>query len=156
MWIYVLCFFVRPKFDSQGCVKTFPSFEQFLNYIIEKYKRKEKFDPHWSPYNIDCSPCILNYNAILKLESGTSDEDYMMSTSGLKELAEVEVLHVTDGGKSHSFIEEFYSQISCQTLEKLVEIYFMDFELYEYDDKLYFKICKTPTSEESVPFIKNS
>ena len=60
------------KYDKKGCVESpLPKFRQFVEYILSK-KGKDA-DPHWLRYSVACAPCLVKYDAIIKLE--TSDED---------------------------------------------------------------------------------
>ena len=64
----------KVKYDKKGCVVTFPTFRQFVDYIISPSPRGKKIDPHWSTYASGCAPCLVNYDAILKLETSEEDE----------------------------------------------------------------------------------
>ena len=55
-------------YDSlSGCIKTFPSFEQFLLYIATHSDTEA--EPHWDTYGRLCGTCLLPYDAVVKLES---------------------------------------------------------------------------------------
>ena len=60
------------KYDKKGCLVTFPTFRQFVDYIISP--NGKNIDPHWSTYASGCAPCLVNYDAILKLETSEEDE----------------------------------------------------------------------------------
>ena len=59
------------KYDEKGCVTAFPTFRQFVEYITSD--RGKDGDPHWLRYSAACAPCLVSYDAIVKLE--TSEED---------------------------------------------------------------------------------
>ena len=60
------------KYDEKGCVSSFPTFKQFVEYIISD-KGKDS-DPHWLRYSVACAPCLVSYDAIVKLETTEEDE----------------------------------------------------------------------------------
>ena len=64
------------KYDQKGCVVTLPTFRQFVDYIL--FSKSRRIDPHWSTYASGCAPCLVNYDAILKLETSEEDEGSKM------------------------------------------------------------------------------
>ena len=60
------------KYDEEGCVATFPTFSQFLEYITSDEGKDG--DSHWLRYSAACAPCLVNYDAIVKLETSEEDE----------------------------------------------------------------------------------
>ena len=60
------------KYDEKGCVSSFPTFKQFVEYIISD--RGKDSDPHWLRYSVACAPCLVSYDAIVKLETTEEDE----------------------------------------------------------------------------------
>ena len=59
------------KYDKKGCVSTFPTFRQFVEYIITD---KGRDADHWNRYSVACAPCLVSYDAIVKLETSEEDE----------------------------------------------------------------------------------
>ena len=60
------------EYDKEGCVATFPTFIQFVKYITSE--RGKDGDPHWMRYSAACAPCLVSYDAIVKLETSEEDE----------------------------------------------------------------------------------
>ncbi len=56
---------------SDGCARLFPTFAQFLQYVAET---PAKFDSHWAPYAKTCAPCLVEFDAIVKLETADADQ----------------------------------------------------------------------------------
>lgn len=126
--------------DANGCPKTYPTFQQFLQYLI-KFPRDH--NEHWISYSRNCAPCLLNYDAVIKLESAQEDQEYVLEHSGLDKFAMLEFKHPTQGGKTEDHRKEFYSQVHCDVLERLYILFQSDFELYEYDPQPFYEICKS-------------
>ena len=59
------------KYDKKGCVATFPTFRQFVEYILTDEGRDAD---HWNRYSAACAPCLVSYDAIVKLETSEEDE----------------------------------------------------------------------------------
>lgn len=50
-----------------------PTFKEFLQYIVYRYKAQKAFDEHWAPYWKFCTPCSINFTLIVKLETFRRD-----------------------------------------------------------------------------------
>ena len=61
----------RVKYDKKGCVTSFPTFKQFVEYIMTD---KGRDADHWMRYSVSCAPCLVNFDAIVKLETSEEDE----------------------------------------------------------------------------------
>lgn len=125
--------------DAKGCIQTFPSFTQFLKYLIIK---PDWHDAHWRSYTKTCSPCILDYDAIIKLETADRDQDFVLKQSGLSAYTHLDYKHPTKGGKSQDFRKEFYSQVSCDLLQQILNLYRADFDLFGYESALFNQYCR--------------
>ena len=51
--------------------------------------------------------------------------------------------HSTSGGKTEEFRKKYFGQLPCETLNQLTDLYKVDMEMFEYDDSLYRRLCKT-------------
>ncbi|TRY70203.1 hypothetical protein TCAL_09643 [Tigriopus californicus] len=125
--------------DAEGCVKTHPTFQQFLEYLI-KFPRKH--DVHWISFAKNCAPCLLDYDAVIKLESAQEDQEYVLQQSGLDQFASLELKHPTLGGKTENHRKEFFSQVHCDVVKRLHVLFESDFELFEYDPQPFFDMCR--------------
>ena len=45
-------------------------------------------------------------------------------------------------GKTEEKRQEFFSKVPCSDLKWLYRYYYMDFKLFDYDPKPFFKLCK--------------
>ena len=50
-----------------------PTFEEFVDYIIEEKNAGRKVDDHFSDYNWLCWPCSINYDIIAHTETLQAD-----------------------------------------------------------------------------------
>lgn len=125
--------------DKKGCVKKTPTFEQFLQFLVG---HPNPFNPHWLPYYKNCAPCVLTYDAIVKKESGASDQEYVMAKSRLRDFTQFKYRHETHGGGTEESIKTYFKDINCSLIEKLYHLYELDFELFEYELHPFDEICK--------------
>lgn len=73
---------VNPK-KSKHC---YPTFSQYIDYIINEYDTGEHMDEHWHPYSTFCSLCQVNYDYILRFETVEEEQNYIVQ-SGVSLLA---------------------------------------------------------------------
>ncbi|CAH1786203.1 unnamed protein product [Owenia fusiformis] len=66
-------------------------FEEFLSYVIALSEKGgvENMDIHWQPIDIECDPCMIDYNIIGKMETFHSDMQYFLSTIGAEDRIEL-------------------------------------------------------------------
>ena len=46
-----------------------PTFAEFVQYLVDIHKKGESFDMHWSPITQFCTPCQVNFDVIMKFET---------------------------------------------------------------------------------------
>jgi len=85
---------------------------------------------------------LVDFDAVVKLETSAEDEEYVFAKTKINQYAKFHLENPTKGGRTEEKIEYFYSTIPCQTLEKLVLLYGMDMEMFNYDDNLFKNICQ--------------
>ena len=117
-----------------------PTFSQFLEFIITDPNGIEN---HWLPYT-SCSPCHLDYKAIIKLETAEQDNQYVLQRSRLKNWTTYKKQHVTKGGASNDkdIRNRYFSDVSCDLLRRVYQFYKRDFELFDYKPDEFYDICK--------------
>lgn len=97
-------------------------------------------DDHWIPFYLFCTPCLLNYDIIAKVETMLRDQVYVIWAAGLQGLIRPRWRHRTyhDEGKNTSM--RYFSQLTKEDMKRLYEKYKLDFELFDYkvDDYLQY------------------
>ncbi len=90
------------------------------------------FDDHWQEIYKMCSPCKVNYDYLGRLETIGDDAKYMLTSLDLQDKVSYPAKansHPTNSSKTY---DTFFSQITKATLDKLWELYKLDFELFGY------------------------
>ncbi len=64
--------------------KDVPTFEEFVEYLIDT--PVWKYNPHWLPYYMTCTPCHQRFDIIMHLDSILVDGNYLVYATGLPEL----------------------------------------------------------------------
>jgi len=116
-----------------------PTWREFVTYLLNT--PVTKFDEHWMPIWMLCSPCIVRYDVIAKMESFSEDTQFTLAQAGLEAKLTVEWKHRTGTGGSSDTIAEYFSQLTQSEVAALFRKYQLDFELYGYDPEPYFDIA---------------
>lgn len=118
-------------------------------------------DDHWIPYYLFCTPCLLNYDIIAKVETYLEDQVYIIRALGLQDSIRPRWKHRSSSSSAgspqdspqdlraslppsslpvNSIGRKYFSQLNESELRALHEKYRLDFELFDYsvDDYLPF------------------
>ena len=126
---------VRPRNAkrSRGDDITFP---EFIEYIVDSGKYKGFFDEHWRPMYQLAYPCIINYDFIGKFETLHDDITYVLQKAyGLDPVDDSPFKH-TSKKTDKSVVASFFKDVPASDIEKLKEIYALDFQLFNYSTDL--------------------
>ncbi|XP_068204141.1 carbohydrate sulfotransferase 11-like [Palaemon carinicauda] len=127
-----------------------PTFPEFVQYVIDETanltsaKSWQRNVKCWVSYWAQCNICTTDYNIIMKLETMSEDEQFLITLSKLKELKKMktdEWRHLKNES-SHAAAPAFYSQITQKQMHELYERYKLDFEAFGYDIKDYLPMAK--------------
>ena len=58
-------------FSATAATPTPPTFAQFVRFLLATPPADD--DPHWMPYWLHCSPCSVDYDAVVKIETSERD-----------------------------------------------------------------------------------
>jgi len=118
-----------------------PTFSRFLTHIA--MNNPTSFNRHWKPNWVLCNPCLYNYNFILKMETFDRDSGSLLRKIGAREVAEIN--HLNGSGKTKRKSVNFdglLKNVKPHILEKVLNIYYLDFVLFGYDINPFLKILQ--------------
>ena len=115
-----------------------PTFQEFLKFIA----KTQIYDEHWKPYYIECAPCEIDYQYILKMESLDKEQVYFATKFNLLQFLPDTTNRNPVGRTQLETAKEYYSQISKQLLQEVYELYEFDFRLFDYSPEQYFDFTK--------------
>ncbi|CAG9799276.1 unnamed protein product [Chironomus riparius] len=146
------------RFRGQQPLKNDPSgptFKEFLQFVVQHYKSGGRFDEHWSPIYQFCTPCSINFTLIAKMETFDRDSEYIIRQAGLETLLlnkvpNTKVSKISNRSKNNtaSLISRYFSQIDRHLLEDILEIYQLDFDLFNYNSSKYWKIVQQKSDKD--------
>ena len=127
-------------YDQNGCLKKFPTFSEFSDYFINNRDVALNLDPHFTPINDLCSPCLINFDAVYKIDE---DDDFtrdLFQRTGLS--VGEKNLNPTLGGKSSGgkFLE-FYEKLNCKQIKSLSQLFYHDLVLFNYTISSFISNC---------------
>nr|XP_012140692.1 PREDICTED: carbohydrate sulfotransferase 11-like [Megachile rotundata] len=114
---------------------TEPTFKEFVRYLIDT-DLASYGDDHWMPYYFFCTPCLVNYDIIAKVETLWRDQIYTIHKLRLQEVIKPRWRH--SGG--HSNVSRIYfRQLNRDMVKRLYEKFKLDFELFDYSPDVYYQ-----------------
>ena len=116
------------------------SFPSFADKVINRFA-EQRVNIHWRLFSSRCQHCYIPYTVIGRMETFDEDVRYIILKNRLeKQLPITKALQFKSKNSSlrgnkenESITMQHFSQLKKQQIEKLYELYKMDFELFEYD-----------------------
>ena len=112
-----------------------PTFSEFIDYVLKETQglvspRDWKGIMTWKSYYAKCLPCDVKFDVIMKLETHTEDEKWLINTRNLTQLSRVrDWRHLSS---SKTVRENLISQLSREQLDRIYQNYKVDFEMFNY------------------------
>ena len=137
---------MHPKYSTEEIATTRPYFQEFIKKMFDK-RWKYQSDRHWRSYYDLCSPCAINYDYILKLETfsteilpileilanGNKTVEYLFSMVIPKNKAsDLKKISVLKTSKVNSSIVAEYFNLTMNQRTVLYDMFETDMKLYGY------------------------
>ncbi|XP_017863415.1 PREDICTED: carbohydrate sulfotransferase 11 isoform X1 [Drosophila arizonae] len=133
----------KPKLISRAGNTKYPSFPEFVHWLLDQIKRGNYIDMHFVSATSFCTPCLIRFDMILKFESLAEDQLYLIEKTGLQRVIAPVWRNMGKGGrKTQELQQQFYSQLTKQEMLELYNYYQYDFDLFDYDIKEYLKYAR--------------
>eukprot|EP00094_Tigriopus_californicus_P014082 TCALIF_13638-PA protein Name:"Similar to Chst8 Carbohydrate sulfotransferase 8 (Mus musculus)" AED:0.15 eAED:0.15 QI:0/0.5/0/0.66/1/1/3/0/366 len=111
-----------------------PIFWEFVQWLLKM--KPIHMDEHWSPIMETCSPCIMNYEMILKLENHDVEEIILEEYLGISARLEPPTRANSYGNNVNLTEDEitrrYLDTLSIADVQKLFALYRHDFEIFDY------------------------
>ena len=104
------------------------TFREFVQYLIDP-QTPRPFNKHWRLFHETCYPCYVHYHFIGHYETMTEDRSYVSNKLGFKatRFPQSNVFH-----DSHRHVVEMFSNLTESEIQRLYEVYRLDFDLFGY------------------------
>lgn len=125
-----------------------PFIEFLETVVIPDYERNHchpglpcaEMNMHWRPVTGHCFPCHVPWTVICKMETFTEDRRRVHSLLGLENLNQRTnrvQLNMHGGNGTSDLTREEFDKVPEEVKNRLREIYYWDFKLFDYDPFLY-------------------
>ena len=100
-------------------------------------------DDHWRPYSVDCNYCDYAYDFIARFENFADDTKYIFETLNLTSLVPMSEIETKSNEVSGAKAEKeqrrrnYFRQLDNSTIESLIDMFKIDFEMFAYDPWSY-------------------
>lgn len=101
----------------------YPTFPEFVRWLLDQIARGNFLDMHFVAASKFCTPCLINFDIIIKFESLDQDQLYLIEKTGLKRIIAPEWRNVGKGKNTLELLQQFYSQLSRKELDGLYKYY---------------------------------
>ena len=139
------------------------SFSSFVNLVLHEYRTscypgstqhsrirtnwynkncEYKVNRHWRPFVFRCSYCDINYDIIGRMETWNDDLNYIIRKRGIEntlppQKANISFTHHSWKQNTEQMTIKHFSTLSDKQKEDLYNMFRMDFEMFNYDPKIY-------------------
>lgn len=110
-----------------------PTFKEFILFLIDNFKKGERFDEHWTPIYSFCTPCSINYTLIAKVETFQRDTEYIIRQSGLETL----LLNKMPAGKKIRSISNESTHQTAKLINKwvwIIQIWLISSDCFHWEN----------------------
>ncbi|XP_075470276.1 carbohydrate sulfotransferase 9-like [Ascaphus truei] len=125
---------IKSKVRKTQDFKENVTFEEFIRYILQENPQDR--DIHWMPMFQLCHPCNIKYDILGKFETMKQDADHVLKTiAAPKALTYPSIRHYSNESRTNENTTSEYFRNLTTTLEllgRLVDIYRLDFSMFEY------------------------
>ncbi|KAM3871934.1 carbohydrate sulfotransferase 11-like [Diretmus argenteus] len=130
----------RAEPDSEALEKgNDVTFQEFVQYLVDpRTQREEPFNEHWERVHSLCHPCLIHYDVVGKYETLEPDAQAVLRLAGAAGTVQFPTSSKsvrTDGDMA----ARFFKNISPFYQKKLLNLYRMDFLLFNYSTPQYLR-----------------
>lgn len=128
----------KPKPSKRTPTHRWPTFAEFVAYLLDCRKRGDRLDMHWTPITEFCTPCMFKFDVVAKIETLDEDQQYVIEKAGLKEVLQSQWKNAGHGPTS-DHVAKYYAKLKRSDILRLYKLYKYDFQLFNYSIKEYLE-----------------
>ncbi|KAM9342971.1 carbohydrate sulfotransferase 11-like [Pholidichthys leucotaenia] len=115
------------------------TFAEFVKYLVDpQTQREEPFNEHWERIHSLCHPCLIHYDVVGKYETLKTDAQAVLRLAGVEGMIQFPTSSKATTTDGH-MVARYFKQISPFHQKKLVNLYRMDFMLFNYSTPEYLR-----------------
>jgi len=108
------------------------TFSQFVQYVVDEWSSGRALDRHWRPQHEICNPCYVKYDFIGRFEDFSVDVKHVLAILNASNV----MIPNSNSFKNVPLSQErtrFYADVPHVLVRKLIQLYKVDYELFDYD-----------------------
>ena len=106
------------------------TFDEFVNYVLSI--GGGYWNEHWQTYDKLCRPCAIDYDFVGRFENLELEAPYALRVSGINKNGTKIVFPEIKPSTTASKIPFYFSQLSKETLNSLIQLFRGDSEMFGY------------------------
>ncbi|KAJ8984220.1 hypothetical protein NQ317_011130 [Molorchus minor] len=115
--------------DKRLNTQRWPTFPEFVEYLVDSVRNGERLDMHWTPIVEFCTPCMFNFTIIAHTETLQDDQMYLIGMAHLENLIKPEWQNAGKGTTANQ-INKYYSQLTRSQILQLYHIYSIGYQVF--------------------------
>lgn len=100
-----------------------PSFDEFVQYLLDEHRRHAELNMHWTPIAQFCTPCQIRFDIVAKFETLDEDQRYVIARADLGRFIAPQWKNPGKGHKTADVNHKYYHQLSAQQIDGLYEMF---------------------------------
>ncbi|XP_014093434.2 carbohydrate sulfotransferase 11 isoform X1 [Bactrocera oleae] len=119
----------------------YPTFPEFVRWLLKQIQLGIlQMDMHFISSTLFCTPCLINFDVIMKFDTLDEDQLYLITKTGLTRVIAPEWRNAGRGKNTQELLQSFYSKLSSREMQGLYQYYKYDFELFNFSAASYFNL----------------
>ena len=114
-------------------VAGYVTFDEFAEYIIDKWSSGKTLERHWRPQYQICRPCYVNYDFIGRVESISEDAKHVLSKLTASDELQIKFPSEHRFNNGTRTLKSVFANVSQKLLRKLIALYRTDYDSFGYD-----------------------
>ncbi|XP_017160675.1 carbohydrate sulfotransferase 8-like [Poecilia reticulata] len=110
------------------------TFREFVQYLLDA-QRPVGMDIHWERVGQLCSPCLIHYDFIGKIESLQEDADFLLrgiGAPGNLTFPDFKDRNPREKRTSSRITQDYFSQLNGTERQKVFDFYYKDYLMFSY------------------------
>jgi len=109
------------------------TFAEFAQYVVDTWSSGERLNDHWIPQNQVCNPCYIHFDFIGRFENLNNDVRRVLAKLTASNATFPFQNSFDKNVRLSQIVRSFYANLSRNTVQNLIRIYKLDYQLFGYD-----------------------
>ncbi|KAK2862774.1 hypothetical protein Q5P01_002307 [Channa striata] len=116
--------------DEAFASGVYPSFHNFVQYLLDPKTRQQPFEPHWKQMHHLCHPCLVQYDFVGHQETLQEDAEQLLTILDLEN--DIKFPPSNKTMTNPDSVWDWFKTVPLESRRKLYKLYEQDFRLFGY------------------------